>query len=143
MGNLRKTHVRISCLQILQPTTLPDTNSSHLKMGRAPKETSISIFRCYVSFGEGISSHPITNRFQVPKMEDSLNLVILGVGGNSLHKPYPYSLYRWEFFHFKYLKMFGDPKVSSVFWASPNSVRTPMDLGRGEFFDDVWIGESK
>ena len=41
--------------------------------------------------------------FQVPKMEGFLNLhykAILMVGF-PLHKPYPYSLYRWWFLHFR------------------------------------------
>ena len=31
--------------------------------------------------------------------------------GFPLHKPYPYSLYRWGFLHFRYLEMFGDVRL--------------------------------
>ena len=43
----------------------------------------------------------------VPKMEGfqiTLFWAVLGMG-IPLHKPYPYSLYRWGFFHFRYWKV--------------------------------------
>ena len=45
--------------------------------------------------------------FQIPKMEVSWTNLIFGYFGGGktpLHKPYPYSLYRWGFLHFGYLK---------------------------------------
>ena len=49
---------------------------------------------------------PFHQDFQVPKMEGFLNLIRLFwelLFRNSLHKPYPYSLYRWEpNLHFRY-----------------------------------------
>ena len=41
--------------------------------------------------------------FQVPKTEVRKNLIRL-FGGFPLHKPYPYSLYRFSYLHFRHLK---------------------------------------
>ena len=94
----RKLLVLISCLQIWFYNQLPSLKLTVRTWKWAGPQRKLafqpSIFRCYLSFREGISSHPITNRFQVPKMEDSLNLAILGeTGGTSLQKPIIYTVY--------------------------------------------------
>ena len=56
-------------------------------------------YSCYSTLG-----HQEFAGFIKCRYKRTLFQAILGVGKLPLHKPYPYSLYRWGFLHFRYLK---------------------------------------
>ena len=70
-----------------------------------------------------------TKSFQVPKMEDVLNLkaiLVVFFFVFSLHKPYLYSLLRWGFLRFRY--------IPDIFWGNADLIWFTQVIGPGSSY---------